>query len=323
VTVAGGDASVLLGTGRGGFTQPALFNVVPNANGVAVADFNGDGDPDLAFAHAGAVTVRLGGDGATFGAPTSFPALIAVSIETGDLNADGDPDLVIGEIGGHVQVLLGSSGGSFAAGQLLRLGNNATDVALGDFDRDHDLDVAIADPLAPTVPVGLGVGDGTFTAGPEIATSHPFRILAADVNRDGDLDLVEGSGGALTVLYGGAGASFPLEFSRPLSVVPSVGVGDFNGDDDVDVITGNAGGVFTLLLGATGNTLAPAVSTRIVDETAEVHGLVVGEWTGDDRPDVVVSSTRTSSVALLPNTSVAAIETNPANLTFRPSRAER
>jgi len=58
------------------FTGPTNFAVGDGPNSVAVGDFNGDGDPDLAVANefAGSVSVLLGSTGGTFTGPTNFPA---------------------------------------------------------------------------------------------------------------------------------------------------------------------------------------------------------------------------------------------------------
>ena len=50
------------------FTGPTNFAVGDGPNSVAVGDFNGDGDPDLAVANefAGSVSVLLGGAGGNF-----------------------------------------------------------------------------------------------------------------------------------------------------------------------------------------------------------------------------------------------------------------
>src|SRR5688572_11731377 len=56
------------------FGAPLSTTINANGNGVAVGDFNGDGDPDLAvIADASAnVSIMTGGAGGTFSAPTTF-----------------------------------------------------------------------------------------------------------------------------------------------------------------------------------------------------------------------------------------------------------
>jgi hypothetical protein len=310
-----GTVSVLLGIPGGGFVQSQFFNA-PDPNCVAVADFNGDGDPDLAIGDGAQVTVRLGGDGATFGPPTNFQGTpVGNSIEAGDLNGDGDPDLVVSG-GPAIQVLLGTAGGSFVLGQTLAGAGSSIDLALGDFERNGALDLAVADTTG-FIRLRVGLGDGTFGDGPTLTAPGARRVIAADVDRDGDVDLVKGGQNDVTVFYGGAGVGFPTSFSTPIAqTAASLGVGDFNGDDDVDVVLGNAAGAVELLLGATGDTLAPAVSTLIQPTLPTISGLVVGEWTGDDRPDIVASENQNARVHVVPNVSAAQIETNPANLTF-------
>src|SRR4029450_1449983 len=100
------------------FTGPTDFGVGDSPNSVAVGDFNGDGDPDLAVANefGGSVSVLLGGAGGGFGAATNvatggFPFAVAV----GEFNGDGDPDLAVADaFDGLISVLLGSTGGTFA-----------------------------------------------------------------------------------------------------------------------------------------------------------------------------------------------------------------
>ena len=99
------------------FAGPTNFAVGDGPNSVAVGDFNGDGDPDVAVANefAESVSVLLGGTGGSFSAATNvatggFPFAVAV----GDFNGDGDPDLAVADaFNGIIKVLLGSTGGTF------------------------------------------------------------------------------------------------------------------------------------------------------------------------------------------------------------------
>jgi FG-GAP-like repeat len=76
------------------FTGPTDYVVGASPVSVAVADFNGDADLDLAVANRGSgnVSVLLGGDGATFGSSTNYAAgTDPVSVAVGDFNDDGAP----------------------------------------------------------------------------------------------------------------------------------------------------------------------------------------------------------------------------------------
>ena len=83
---------------------------------VAIGDFNGDSDPDLAVVNqtAGTVSIRLGGAGATFTGAANVPVSgNPVSVAVGDFNGDSDPDLAVVNqtVSGSVSILLGGPGG--------------------------------------------------------------------------------------------------------------------------------------------------------------------------------------------------------------------
>jgi hypothetical protein len=220
---SGGTLSVLLGNGNGTFQPRTDLTVVGVPRAVAVGDFNGDGRLDVAAASqlTNTVSVLLGNGNGTFTRPLVFAAsgqdatFTPSSIAVGDVNGDGRSDLVINLIGGEdstvaqLGVLLGNGKGAFGA-PILQSPDTAGgdgDVALGDFNNDGRLDVAVGGEAA--LPDGLtvftGNGDGTFgvpfqsplrfsTGG-----NDPFGVAAADLNGDGLVDLVAANASSGTV----------------------------------------------------------------------------------------------------------------------------
>ncbi len=132
-TSAGGSlVNVLLGNGNGTFQAPQPIASSPDLLGIAVADVNGDGIPDLIIANGipNSVDVLLGNGNGTFGAPQTFAAgSHPYAVAIGDVNGDGRPDLVVANKASFtVSVLLNSGNGNFT-GQVYTLTTATTNLA--------------------------------------------------------------------------------------------------------------------------------------------------------------------------------------------------
>lgn len=123
VVVSGNENNiwVLFGNGNGTF-QPAATYTISGASFYALADFNGDGKPDILAVGASTIYVLLNNGDGTFGAPvstaisTNAPGAIAI----GDFNGDGKADIslpVAAPQNGYsaVSILLGNGDGTFQA----------------------------------------------------------------------------------------------------------------------------------------------------------------------------------------------------------------
>ena len=102
------------------FSGPTNFATGNFPQSVAVGDFNGDSDPDLAVVNQHANKrldpARRRRAGASRRRPTSPSALTPLSLAVGDFNGDSDPDLAVANEGSNnVSILLGGAGGSFTA----------------------------------------------------------------------------------------------------------------------------------------------------------------------------------------------------------------
>jgi hypothetical protein len=124
---------------------------------------------------------------------------------------DKKPDLLVANycatecsfppVEGSVGVLLGNGNGTFKAVKTYPSGGDgAVSVAVADLNQDGKPDLLVANcgPLAcgpgsPGGNVGVLIGNGNGTFKPVVnypAANSPFNVVAADVNNDGQLDIV-------------------------------------------------------------------------------------------------------------------------------------
>jgi hypothetical protein len=201
-TCASGDdqpCNLLLiqsGNGDGTFTlsceTPLSF---AGSQSMAVGDFNGDGQPDVAVTNSGTngVNVFLNKGGC----PSAVSAIPATgdgptSIAAADFNGDGKLDLAVANSGSNnVTILLGNGDGTFTAAASPTTGMAPNSIAVGDFNGDGIPDLAVANASSSSLTILLGNGDGTFTAATSpAADTGSTSLVLADFNGDGKKDLV-------------------------------------------------------------------------------------------------------------------------------------
>jgi hypothetical protein len=229
--------------------------------------------------------------------PTSpYPQSVAVA----DFNGDGKLDMAvpvysIGTPVADVNIFLGNGNGTFKAGPAFPLtGQNVNNVAVGDFNGDGKIDLAISMPDTNEVQVLLGNGDGSFTPlAPISVPAGVFKVGTADFNGDGKIDLVV-TAFELTVLLGNGDGTFTAEPSIPITGgAAAAAVGDFNGDGIPDLAVADNGSEFapssvTILLGKGDGTF-----TQVPESPAtgvEPLSIAVGDFNGDGILDLAVTN---------------------------------
>jgi hypothetical protein len=268
-----GEANVpiLLGNGDGTFTIPTSFvsSGGGDPNSLAVGDFLGNGNLDLAVASAFAglpLDIVLGcGDGAFNQGPVSAngnaPAS-ALMPAVGDFNGDGKLDIATTG-GGYdytenlVTILLGNGDGTFTLPQnpVFATGSNPWAIVAADFNGDGKLDLAVVNYDGGSATILLGNGDGTFTPAPGspiTVGANPIALAVGDFNSDGKADLVVANqtDNTLTILLGNGDGTFTPAASSPfaLGTVPSsLAVGDFNSSGRLGVAVTSGDAVLILV----------------------------------------------------------------------------
>ena len=278
---------------------------------VGVADMNGDGHLDIITGNY-LETNRLYLNNAT---PLPFHGVQSIeitsdthktwAIKLADMDGDGDIDIVEGN-SYQINMLYLNNGTNkpFAGVEGLFISNYANDtrdVAVGDIDGDGDLDLV------------TGNYDNLNRIYFNNGTANPFEgelgwtipddlhkttvVALADMDGDGDLDLIVGNYGQKNLLYLNNGTANPFLgvtgagiTSRAYNTT-SVAVFDADGDGDLDLVTGNAYESNRLYINnGADNPFESAKVYAVASDEFATYDLAAGDADGDGDPDLIAAN---------------------------------
>lgn len=222
--------------------------------GAATGDVDGDGIEDIFLARDGLPDALLFADGAGFtdraaswGLNELDPSMSASLV---DLDGDGALDLLIGSLYGRLRLYLQRSG-AFVLEQEWTLGEGTEctgvfSMAVADVDGDEDLDLHVAVYEANAISasrlfINQGAGrlvDETVARGPDLAGVWAFTSAFADLDEDGDFDLLVAGDFSTSQLFINEDGQFVNATQGSGFATDENGMGltlgDLNGDGHID-----------------------------------------------------------------------------------------
>jgi hypothetical protein len=321
---------VLLNTTPDAAASPTFAPIVSLAvegdqlQGIAIADYDGDGTPDVAVSafHAagfnyynGAVSVHrnltaAGASTPDFASPVRFVTANLHGLATGDINGDGRPDLVVSEFS-FVSVMLNTTpaaGAQPAFAPLQRIGAGGLRATVGDLDGDGRDDVVSAwSVLLNRTPAAAETATFDPVTTPAAGTALGEASLG-DFDGDGLPDLAQ-VGGNLTagVMLNETQADGTLAFG-PWALFGadgtpcSIAVADLNADGRPDLAVLNQSTNNLILLSNTTGTTANLTFSAGQPITAPYAAdLAVADFDLDGKPDLAVASPDTGRLSLVLN----------------------
>ncbi len=277
--VANGDEgtiTVLLGDGKGAFRpspgSPFAAGHLPND--IAVADMNGDGNPDLVIANHQSpdITILLGDGAGGFRSAPGSPVDVHSNphphgVAIGDFNGDGKLDVVTDSWGENkIELLPGDGTGRIRTpGRYFAVGHRPYErLRSADFNHDGHPDVVTTNLDDGTVSILLGDGRGGFRDAPGSpfpAGAKPWQVAVEDMNGDGNPDLIV------------------IPYQRDIASPQ---------ENTVTVLLGDGKGAFKPMAG-------PALS---LEGCRGANGVAAGDLHGDGRHSIVVTCAESRNLML-------------------------
>ena len=287
---------ILINNGQGSFSQSYTYDTDPGLGNIITSDLNNDTIPDIAAASGTGsdLHIFLGTGDGTFtynGKLQNVPDLPS-ALDAADMDGDGETDLLVTSVTGqNVTIFIGNGDGSFneSEPQTAPAASFSMEVIAADFSGNGkmwiatpglgDSKVHISKPFMS----GLWIEDASYAVG-----AQPQSMAAADIDRDGDVDIVTGDqfGEGLSVLLNNGDGSF-ADFTAITTGVEigSLTLQDVNNDGSVDIIAGSlSGNNIVLLLGAGDGTFT---DLTVFDAGTDVNDIAVNDINGDGFPDII------------------------------------
>jgi hypothetical protein len=334
----GGFVQIMENDGRATFSEAQ--RLPPGIRGAAVghvqpADLDGDGWDDLVWnlsqfnEPVAPIATSLNDGTGVFGPPVVFEGTARNgSVAVGDLDNDGDIDLASPQFTPQIAVYLNNGDATFGPASIIPVAEFPGMIVVADFTGDGVLDLATvhngAYGSSEAISVLRGTGNARYAHYDAYRVGQgPIGIVAADLDEDGDLDLVTSNNGgddisnfedeSTTVLLNDGFGQFGHVTTYAGETVSNylgewaVAASDIDGDGHLDIVVsnvmGNNAGVY---YGRGDGTLEPEQVRYGLQNGAQ--DLTVADFDGDGSPDVAASGYLQSVDPLFPPTGIVVLK---------------
>jgi len=284
--------SVLLNKGDGTFATHVEYesDTVPEA--VALADIDNDGDNDIICANnmGFSLSVLLNNGDGTFAARIDYDnEYLSMDVAVSDFDKDGYPDVATinnNWVNGNysLSVFLNYGNGTLAPYDYYPTGDSPNALAVGDFDENGFVDIAVSKTDDNSLDIFLNEGDGTFSERIPYVIGHDADgLFAGDVDGDSHIDLITiylsgYTAQRVEIAFGWGNASFgDVKTYSTASGSSAVLAADLDKDNKKDIAIANGGDMFQAY---------STVSVLIQKEIEETNGNGIpenGNGSGDEK----------------------------------------
>ena len=309
------------GGGTVSFTAADIATSADAAHSVYAADMDGDGDMDIVSASYLDNTIAwYENNGASDPSFTAADIATdkdgAMSVFAADLDGDGDMDIVSASYNDDTIAWYENNGAadpSFTAADIATSADGARSVFAADLDGDGDMDIVSASVNDDTIAwyKNNGAADPSWTAA-DIATNADgaYSVFAADMDGDGDMDIVSASVNDDTIAwYENNGASNPSWTKAVIATSAdgpwSVYAADMDGDGDMDIVSASSYDDTIAWYENNGASDPSWTAADIATSADSATSVYVADIDGDGDMDIISSSQSDNTIAWYENNGAA------------------
>jgi hypothetical protein len=231
--------SILLGTNTGSFALPAVYYAA-HPQSITTGDFNGDGNLDIvSCGGTNKINFLFGSSTGTFVSTPDYTLSNATgpnSIAAVDIDNDGSLDVITANYSSsNISLLKGNGSGTIVSQTQYNVGASPVSLLIDDFNNDSYMDIITS---GNTGSILLNNLVGSFSV-QSLTTSINTSVASADLNNDGNKDLITAKGNIVGIALGNGLGSFAASrfYSSGVSQ-KSISISDFNEDGNLDISVG-------------------------------------------------------------------------------------
>ncbi len=308
--------------------QPQSFLVSyltgAESKGFVISDFNKDGQQDIAvvkprdgnnttYFRSGSISVLLNKGLGIFEPSNYYLDGRPTGLASGDFNSDGKLDIATSNDSGSISIFIQDRNGQFIyQGGDTTTGFSLNGITAADFNKDGKSDIAVIGTQG-AISVLIGSGAGRFYDGSPISLNEGYpnllhKISTADINKDGNSDLVT----SLGIFLGDGRGSFykPPDqgnYQLPIDAYETAALVDINTDGKDDTIASSASGL-SLQLGNGAGTFREAINLQ----SGSYSKVKISDFNNDEKKDIIALGL--NGVSILLNNVCTSLEKPPPNL---------